>query len=42
MNGNEREEELKSKILKMELDLLSQSSSCPCKEIFYEKKLVVY
>lgn len=33
MNGNEREEELKSKILKLELDLLSKSSSCPCKEI---------
>ena len=32
MKGNEREEELKSKILKLELDLLSKSS-CPCKEI---------
>ena len=32
MNGYEREEELKTKILKLELDLLS-NSSCPCKEI---------
>jgi len=33
MNGNEREEELMSKILKLELDLFSKSSLCPCKEI---------